>query len=168
MQSSNQKTNTRKLITFLLNFISLEDNSIIKSTGCQHFTCLNTVFALNLKKNMALILHFIFIFISPPRTKFFEKNLVNQLIKKCWPYIKFKLAIGCFSWCKCFYMSNFVDWENIIHFGNFFGSIRKKTYFLALGTTPIKGVGFIAGKITVILMSTHICFYGEISKNISY
>ena len=45
-------------------------------------------------------------------------------------------------------MSNFVDWENIIHFGNIFGSIGKKTYFLALGTTPIKGVGFIAGKIT--------------------
>ena len=64
-------------------------------------------------------------------------------------YIKFKLAIGCFSWCKCFYvMSNFEDWENIIHFGNFFGSIGKKTYFLALGTTPVKGVGFIAGKIT--------------------
>ena len=64
-------------------------------------------------------------------------------------YIKFKLAIGCFSWCKCFYMmSNFVDWDIIIHFGNFFGSIGKKTYFLALGTTPVKGVGFIAGKIT--------------------
>ena len=44
--------------------------------------------------------------------------------------------------------SNFEDWENIILFGNFFGSIGKKTYFLALGTTPIKGVGFIAGKIT--------------------
>ena len=65
-------------------------------------------------------------------------------------YIKFKLAIGCFSWCKCFYvMSNFEDWENIIHFGNFFGSIGKKTYFLALGTTPVKEVGFIVGKITV-------------------
>ena len=46
-------------------------------------------------------------------------------------------------------MSNFEDWENIIHFGNFFGSIGKKNYFLALGTTPVKGVGFIAGKITV-------------------
>ena len=65
-------------------------------------------------------------------------------------YIKFKLAIGCFSWCKCFYvMSNFEDWENIIQFGNFFCSIGKKTYFLALGTTPLKGVGFIAEKITV-------------------
>ena len=63
--------------------------------------------------------------------------------------IKCKLAIGCFSWCKCFYMmSNFEDWENIIHFGNFFCSIGKKTYFLALGTNPVKGVGFIAGKIT--------------------
>ena len=62
-------------------------------------------------------------------------------------YIKFKLAIGCFSWCKCFYMmSNFVDWENIIHFGNFFGSIGKKTYFLALGTTPVKGVGFYGSR----------------------
>ena len=68
-------------------------------------------------------------------------------------YIKFKLVIGCFSWCKCFYvMSNFEDWENIIHFGNFFGSIGKKTYFLALGTTPVKGVGFIAGKITAVLL----------------
>ena len=47
-------------------------------------------------------------------------------------------------------MSNFGDWENIIHFGIFFGSIGKKTYFLALGTTPVKGVGFIAGKITVV------------------
>ena len=66
-------------------------------------------------------------------------------------YIKFKLAIACFSWCKCFYvMSNFEDWETIIHFGNFFGSIGEKTYFLALGTTPVKGVGFIAGKITVL------------------
>ena len=65
-------------------------------------------------------------------------------------YIKFKQAIGCFSWCKFFYvMSNLEDWENIIHFGNYFGSIGKKTYFLALGTTPVKGVGFIAGKITV-------------------
>ena len=64
-------------------------------------------------------------------------------------YNKFKLAIGYFSWCKCFYvMSNFEDWENIIHFGNLFGSIGKKTYCLALGTTPVKGVGFIAGKIT--------------------
>ena len=45
-------------------------------------------------------------------------------------------------------MSNFKDWENIIHFGNLFGSIWEKTYFLALGTTPVKGVGFIAGKIT--------------------
>ena len=64
-------------------------------------------------------------------------------------YIKFKLEIGCFSWCKCFYvLSNFEDWENIIHFGIFFGSIGKKTYFLALGKTPVKGVGFIAGKIT--------------------
>ena len=66
-------------------------------------------------------------------------------------YIKFKLAIGCLSWCKCFYMmSDFEDWENIIHFGNFFwfnweknilfgfGSIGKKTYFLAFC--------FIAGK----------------------
>ena len=45
-------------------------------------------------------------------------------------YIKFKLAIGCFSCCKCFYvMSNFEDWENIIHFGNCFwfntGVIQK-------------------------------------------
>ena len=45
-------------------------------------------------------------------------------------------------------MSNFVDWENIIHFGNSFSLIGKKTYFLALGTTPVKEVGFIAGKIT--------------------
>ena len=49
---------------------------------------------------------------------------------------------------KNYVMSIFEDWENIIHFGNFFGSIEKKTYFLAFGTTPVKGVGFIAGKIT--------------------
>ena len=45
-------------------------------------------------------------------------------------------------------LSDFEDWENIIHFGNYFGSIGKKTYFLALGTTPVKGVCFIEGKIT--------------------
>ena len=44
---------------------------------------------------------------------------------------------------------NLEDWENIIHFGNLFASIGKKTYFLALGTTPVTGVGFIARKITV-------------------
>ena len=68
-------------------------------------------------------------------------------------HIKFKLALGCFSWCKCFYMmSNFVNWENIIHFGNFFWfNWEKNTYFLALGRTPVKGVGFIAGKITAYL-----------------
>ena len=43
---------------------------------------------------------------------------------------------------------NLEDWENIIHFGNLFASIGKKTYFLALGTTPVTGVGFIARKIT--------------------
>ena len=41
-------------------------------------------------------------------------------------------------------------------FGNFFCSIGKKTYFLALGTTPVKGVGFIAGKITDVISSTGI------------
>ena len=41
------------------------------------------------------------------------------------------------------------DWENIIHFGNLIASIGKKTYFLALGTIPVTGVGFIARKITV-------------------
>ena len=45
-------------------------------------------------------------------------------------------------------LSNFEDWENIIHFGNFFASVGKKTYFLALGTIPVTGVGFIARKIT--------------------
>ena len=45
-------------------------------------------------------------------------------------------------------LSNFEDWENIIHFGNFFASIGKKTYFLALGTIPVTGVGLIARKIT--------------------
>ena len=45
-------------------------------------------------------------------------------------------------------LSNFEDWESIIHFGNFFASIGKKTYFLALGTIPVTGVGFIARKIT--------------------
>ena len=45
-------------------------------------------------------------------------------------------------------LSNFEDWENIIHFGNFIASIGKKTYFLALGTIPVTGVCFIARKIT--------------------
>ena len=43
---------------------------------------------------------------------------------------------------------NLEDWENIIHFGNLFASIGKKTYLLALGTIPVTGVGFIARKIT--------------------
>ena len=47
-------------------------------------------------------------------------------------------------------MSTFEDWENIIYFGNFFTSIGKKTYFLALETIPKTGVGFIARKITVV------------------
>ena len=43
---------------------------------------------------------------------------------------------------------NLEDWENIIHFGNLFASIGKKTYFLALGTIPVTGVSSIARKIT--------------------
>ena len=65
-------------------------------------------------------------------------------------------------------MSNFEDWENIIHFGIFFGSIGKKTYFLALGMTPVKGVGFIAGKITVTLrerLRTHEIFIVDQKKS---
>ena len=41
---------------------------------------------------------------------------------------------------------NLEDLENIIHFGNLFASIGKKTYFLALGTIPETGIGFIARK----------------------
>ena len=49
----------------------------------------------------------------------------------------------------CYYvLFNLEDWENIIHFGNLFASIGKKTYFLALGTIPVTGVGFIGRKIT--------------------
>ena len=70
--------------------------------------------------------------------------------------IKFKLGISCFSWCKCLHvLSNFEDWEIIIHFGNFFASIGKNTYFLALETIPVTGVGFIARKITVDCV--HLC-----------
>ena len=47
---------------------------------------------------------------------------------------------------------NLEDWENIIHFGNLFASFGKKTYFLALGTIPETGVGFIARKITDVYM----------------
>ena len=62
-------------------------------------------------------------------------------------YIKFKLAIGCFSWCKCFYvMSDFEDWENIIHFGNFFGSIGKKNILFGFGNDSRKGSLFYSGK----------------------
>ena len=43
---------------------------------------------------------------------------------------------------------NLENWENIIHFGNLFASIGKKTYFLALGTIPVTGVGFVGRKIT--------------------
>ena len=43
---------------------------------------------------------------------------------------------------------NLENWENIINFGNLFASIWKKTYFLALGTIPETGVGFLARKIT--------------------
>ena len=50
---------------------------------------------------------------------------------------------------------NLEDWENMIHFGNLFASIGKKPYFLALGTIPKTGVGFIARKITVICPKTY-------------
>ena len=63
-------------------------------------------------------------------------------------------------------MSHFEDWENIIHFWNCFGSIGKKTYFLALGTTPVKGVGFIAGKITDILCKFDCTILRNIAINI--
>ena len=43
---------------------------------------------------------------------------------------------------------NLEDRENIIHFWNLFASIGKNTYFLALGTIPVTGVGFIGRKIT--------------------
>ena len=60
---------------------------------------------------------------------------------------KFKLAIGCFSWCKCFYvMSNFEDWEKIIHFWNFFGSIGKKHILFGFGNDSCKGGRFYSGK----------------------
>ena len=63
--------------------------------------------------------------------------------------IKFKTGISCFSSCKCLYvLPNFEDWENCIHFGIFFASVGKKPYFLALGTIPVTGVGFIARQIT--------------------
>ena len=52
-------------------------------------------------------------------------------------------------------LSNFEDWENIIHFGNIFASIGKKTYFFALGTIPVTGVGFIARKITVMYVKRY-------------
>ena len=62
-------------------------------------------------------------------------------------YIKFKLGIGCFSWCKCFYvMSNFEDWENIIHFGNFFCSIGEKNILFGFGNDSLKGSRFYSGK----------------------
>ena len=63
---------------------------------------------------------------------------------------------------------NLEDWENIIHFGNLFASIGKKTYFLALGTTPVTGVGFIARKITdtcKVIASLCIISYLLTSKN---
>ena len=87
MQSLNQKTNTRNLITFLLNFISLEDNSIYKDMLSafyvfEHCICLEP----EKKIWVEFCILFLFLF-PPPRTKFFEKNLVNQLIKKCWPYL---------------------------------------------------------------------------------
>ena len=41
------------------------------------------------------------------------------------------------------------DWENTIHFENFLLQLEKKTYFLALGTIPVTGVGFIMRKIAV-------------------
>ena len=63
--------------------------------------------------------------------------------------IKFELGISCFSSCKCYYvLFNLEDWENIIHYGNLFASIGKKTYFLALGTIPVTGVSFIGRKNT--------------------
>ena len=58
-------------------------------------------------------------------------------------------------------MSNFVDWENIIHFGNFFGSIWKKNILFALGTTPLKGkiTGFKHNGLSKIVLKRRTCTY---------
>ena len=87
MQSLNQKTNTSNLITFLLNFISLKDNSIYKKYMLSAFYVFEHCFCLEPEKKYGLNFAFYFYFYfppppPPPRTKFFDKNLVNQLIKK--------------------------------------------------------------------------------------
>ena len=61
-------------------------------------------------------------------------------------YIKFKLEIGCFSWCKCFYvLSNFEDWENVIHFGIFFLFNWEKNILFGFGNDSREGSRFNIG-----------------------
>ena len=43
---------------------------------------------------------------------------------------------------------NLEIWENIIHLGDLFALIGEKTYYLALGTIPVTGVGLIVRKNT--------------------
>ena len=43
-------------------------------------------------------------------------------------------------------MSNFEDWENIIHFGILFGSFGKKNILYGFGNDSRKGSLFYSGK----------------------
>ena len=56
-------------------------------------------------------------------------------------YIKFKLGISCFSYVLYIGKILFILGIYLLH--------RQITYFLALGTIPVTGVGFIARKITL-------------------
>ena len=61
-----------------------------------------------------------------------------------------KLAIGCFSWCKCLYMmSNFEDWEN----WEFFWFNWEKNILFGFGNDSRKGSLFYIGKITEVVNS---------------
>ena len=83
MQSLNQKTNTRNLITFLLNFISLEDNSIYKKYMLsafyvfEHCICLEPE-----KKKYGSNFAFYFYFYFPPSHQIFRKKSRKSINKK--------------------------------------------------------------------------------------
>ena len=82
MQSLNQKTNTRNLITFLLNFISLEDNSIYKKYMLSAFYVFEHCICLEPEKKIWVEFCILFLFLFPPLAPNFLKKSRKSINKK--------------------------------------------------------------------------------------
>ena len=82
MQTLNQKTNTRNLITFLLNFISLEDNSIYKKYMLSAFYVFEHCICLEPEKKILVEFCILFLFLFPPSHQFFGKKSRESINKK--------------------------------------------------------------------------------------